>query len=40
MVNPPEVHFSIKGQYPKVGHKNKFILSYKIHLGGFIINTR
>jgi hypothetical protein len=24
-VKPPEVHFSIRRQYPKVGHKNNFI---------------
>jgi hypothetical protein len=39
-VKPPEVYFSIKKQYPKVGHKNKFILIYKIHLDRFIINAR
>jgi hypothetical protein len=40
MVNSPEVHFSIKIQYTEVGHKNKFILSYKNHLGRFVNNTR
>jgi hypothetical protein len=40
MVNLPEVHLNIKRQYPEVGHKNEFILSYTIHLGRFIINTR
>jgi hypothetical protein len=40
MVNSPEVHFSITRQYPEVGLKNKFILSYKIHLGRFVNNTR
>jgi hypothetical protein len=40
MVNSPEVQFSIKKQYPEVGLKNKFILSYKIHLGRFDNNTR
>jgi hypothetical protein len=40
MVKSPEVHFSITRQYPEVGHKNKFILIYKIHLGRFVNNTR
>jgi hypothetical protein len=39
-VNSPEVHFSITKQYPEVGLKNKFILSYKIHLGRFVNITR
>jgi hypothetical protein len=34
-VNPPEVHFSITRQYPQVGLKNNYILSYKNHLGRF-----
>jgi hypothetical protein len=38
MVNSPEVQFSIK--YPEVGLKNKFILSYKNHIGKFVNNTR
>jgi hypothetical protein len=40
MVNSPEVHLVITRQYPEVGLKNKFILSYKIHLGRFDNNTR
>jgi hypothetical protein len=40
MVNSPEVHFSITRQYPEVGIKNKFILSYKNHLDRFANNTR
>jgi hypothetical protein len=39
-VNPPEVHFSITKQYPKVGLKNRYILSSKNHLGRFVSNTR
>jgi hypothetical protein len=31
-VNSPEVHFSITKQYPEVGLKNNYILSYKNHL--------
>jgi hypothetical protein len=34
-VNSPEVHFSITRQYPEVGLKNNYILSYKNHLGRF-----
>jgi hypothetical protein len=40
MVNSPEVLFIITRQYPEVGLKNSFILSYKIHLGKFVNNTR
>jgi hypothetical protein len=40
MVNSPELHFSIKKQYPEVGIKNNYILSYKIHLGRFDNKTR
>jgi hypothetical protein len=40
MVNSPEVHFSITTQYPEVGLKNNYILSYKNHLGRFDNNTR
>jgi hypothetical protein len=40
MVNLPEVYFIIIKQYPEVGLKNKFILSYKIHLGRFTNTTR
>jgi hypothetical protein len=39
-VNSPEVHFSITRQYPEVGLKNIYILSYKNHLGRFDNNTR
>jgi hypothetical protein len=39
-VNSLEVHFSITRQYPEVGLKNKYILSYKNHLGRFDNNTR
>jgi hypothetical protein len=31
MINSPEVHFIITREQPKVGHKNKFILGYKIN---------
>jgi hypothetical protein len=34
-VNSPEVHFSITKQYPEVGLKNKYSLSYKNHQGRF-----
>jgi hypothetical protein len=40
MVNSPEVHFSISRQFPEVGLKNKFILSYNYHLGRFVNNTK
>jgi hypothetical protein len=40
LVNSPEVHFSITRQYPEVGLKSKFILSYRIHLGRFVNTTR
>jgi hypothetical protein len=40
MVNSPEVHFSITKQYPEVGLKHKFILSYKNHVGRFVNITR
>jgi hypothetical protein len=39
-VNSPEVHFSITKQYPEVGLKNNYILSYKNHLDRFFNNTR
>jgi hypothetical protein len=39
-VNSPEMIFSITRQYPEVGLKNNYILSYKNHLGRFINNTR
>jgi hypothetical protein len=39
-VNSPKVHFGITRQYLEVGLKNKFILSYKNHLGRFVNNTR
>jgi hypothetical protein len=39
-VNSPEVHCSITRQYPEAGLKNKYILSYKNHLGRFDNNTR
>jgi hypothetical protein len=39
-VNSPEVHFTITRQYPEVGLKNNYILSYKIHLGRSDNNTR
>jgi hypothetical protein len=39
-VNSPEVHFRITRQYPGVGLKNIFILSYKNHLGRFDNITR
>jgi hypothetical protein len=39
-VNSPEVHFSIKWQYPEVGLKNNYIVSYKNHQGRFINITR
>jgi hypothetical protein len=35
-----EVHFNITRKYPEVGLKNNYILSYKIHLGRFVNNTR
>jgi hypothetical protein len=40
MVNSPEMYFDITRQYPEVGLKNKFILSYKNYLGRFDNNTR
>jgi hypothetical protein len=40
MINSLEVHLGIKRQYPEVELKNKFILSYKIHLVRFDNNTR
>jgi hypothetical protein len=40
MINSPEVNFNITRQDPEVGLKNKFILSYKIHLSRFVNNTR
>jgi hypothetical protein len=40
MINSPEVHFSITRQYPEVGLKNNYILSYKNHLGRLDNNTR
>jgi hypothetical protein len=40
MVNSPEVHFNITRIYPEVGVKNKYILSYKNHLGRFVNITR
>jgi hypothetical protein len=40
IVNSPEVHLIITRQYLEVGLKNKFILTYKIHLGRFDNNTR
>jgi hypothetical protein len=40
MVNPPKVLFSVIRQYPEVGLKNSYILSYKNHLGRFINKTR
>jgi hypothetical protein len=40
MVNSPEVHFSTTIQYPEVGLNNKFILSYKNHLGRLVNKTR
>jgi hypothetical protein len=39
-VNSPEVHFSITKQYPEVGLKNNYILSYKNNLCRFDNNTR
>jgi hypothetical protein len=39
-VNSPEVHLGITKQYPEVGLKNNYILSYKTHLGRFDNNTR
>jgi hypothetical protein len=39
-VNSPEVHFSITWQYPEVGIKNNYILSYKNHLARFVNITR
>jgi hypothetical protein len=39
-VTSPEVHFSITRQYPEVGLKNNYILSYKNHLGRFDNITR
>jgi hypothetical protein len=39
-VNSQEVHFSITRQYPQVGLKNNYILSYKNHLGRFVNITR
>jgi hypothetical protein len=39
-VTSPEVHFGITWQYPEVGPKNNYILSYKNHLGRFDNNTR
>jgi hypothetical protein len=39
-INSPEVHFSITRQYPEVGLKNNYILSYKNHLCRFDNNTR
>jgi hypothetical protein len=33
IVKSPEVHLIITRQYLEVGLKNKFILTYKIHLG-------
>jgi hypothetical protein len=38
--NSPKVHFSITRQYPEVGLKNNYILSYKNHLGRFDNITR
>jgi hypothetical protein len=40
MVNSPEVHFGITWQYPEVGLKNNYILSYKNHLVRFVNITR
>jgi hypothetical protein len=39
-VNSPEVLFSITRQYPEVGLKNNYILSYTNHLGRFVNITR
>jgi hypothetical protein len=39
-VSSPEVHFDIARQYPEVGLKNNYILSYKNHLGRFDNITR
>jgi hypothetical protein len=39
-VSSPEVHLSITRQYPEVGLKNNYILSYKNHLGRFDNITR
>jgi hypothetical protein len=39
-VNSPEVHFSITKQYPEVGLKSNYSLSYKNHLGRFVNITR
>jgi hypothetical protein len=36
----PEVHCSITRQYPEVGLKNNYIISYKNHLGRFDNITR
>jgi hypothetical protein len=40
VLNSSEVHFSTTRQYPEVGLKNNYIISYKNHLGGFDSNTR
>jgi hypothetical protein len=39
-LNSPEVHFRITRQYPELGPKNNYILSYKNHLGRFDNITR
>jgi hypothetical protein len=40
IINSLEVHFNITRRYPEVELKNSYILSYKIHLGRFVNNTR
>jgi hypothetical protein len=40
VINSPEVHFSIKRQNAKFGHKNIIIFSYKNHLDRIFINTK
>jgi hypothetical protein len=38
VINSQEVHFGIKRQDAKVGHKNLIIFIYKNHLDRFYIN--
>jgi hypothetical protein len=40
MVNSRKVHFGITRQYPEVGLKNNYIVSYKNHLVRFVNITR
>jgi hypothetical protein len=40
VINSPELHFGIKREHAKVGHKYLIIFSYKNHLDRFCINRK